>query len=192
MYAFFQRHPELTPELYVPPLKYKWQPLQYGFISLNPEPLSGYHLTLNAFTKLALTNQITQYKEHEIDISDPFKFSFLELEAEAISIAKGSLDQIAKVLPDQIASVPPSLQVDVEEGVIRVMGIPVAVDRLQAQFVAKIIDFKGGWVSGTEIKKYLGLPEDYRIDRNIYKKLPQDVREQIESSKGKGYRWRCS
>ena len=42
----------------------------------------------------------------------------------------------------------------------------------------------GGWVSGPEIMKKLDL---VRIDRTI-KKLPKEVRDQIESDPGKGYR----
>ena len=84
----------------------------------------------------------------------------------------------------------PLLHVDVEDGVIYVKGKPVAVDRLQAQAVAMLVEAKGAWVKGREIRDKLGLPEDDRIERNIFKKLPRQVREQIESEGFTGRRIR--
>jgi biotin operon repressor len=191
IYGFFQRHPDLTPELYVPPIELHVPPIEderqqygpYGYASLSPEPLLDYHLTLNVISKMAVSHRhITKYKEHEIESSYPFKLYFLELEDEAISIAKASLDQMPSMMP--------FLQVN--GYVILVKGEPVVINPVLAQFIAMLLDANGNWVSGTDIKKNLDLPETERIDRTILDKLPREVRDQIESEKGKGYRLRCN
>jgi hypothetical protein len=208
LHAFFRQYRELAPELFVPsvtPVLPRWA---FSFEPPVWEPASGYYWTLNVLGRFAIKHpRITRTEEHVLfDTSNtrdvqviptkqrhfgdddteqpPVTISFLELEADAITVGLRSLDQIAGELPP--------LQVDVENGVIYFRDKPVSNDRLQAEFVAMIVAANGGWVSGNDIRKKLGLSEDDRIDRTVVKKLPREVRDQLETEGGKGYRYRRS
>lgn len=208
--GFFRKHPDSAPELFVPPVKPVLPSWDFRFEPPTWEPPSGYYWTLNAFCTLAAKNpHLTRTKEHPLlqksDIQrqadvqvitttrlqfgdgpaewSAGEISFLELEADAVTFGSRLLDEL-------IADATPPMNVDVGKGVIYVKGVPVDVDRLHARFVAVIVAANGGSVSGTVIRNELDLPEDDRIDRTIWDKLPREVRDQIEPQKGKGYRLR--
>lgn len=199
-YGVLRQQQKLALDLFVPPVRPGWV---FTFERPKSQRASGYYWTLNAFAGLAVKNpQLTGTKEHllldiphsqecaviptnQIAEQPLVTILFLEIEVDAITLGLRLLDQL-------MTGELPSLQVDRKNGVIYVKGKPVAVDPLQAQAVALIVVANGGWVSGTKIRERLKLPEDDRIDRTIFGKLPQKVREQIETQKGKGYRFRRS
>ena len=205
VWGCFNQHPNQAPELFVPRPNPGLPSWVFSFQASSSTPLSGYYWTLNAFCMVAVKNpHLTLTKTHEVldtaniqveqaDVQviptkprsfgdnppelPAVKISFLEFEADAITFGSWVLDQL-------VADEAPALHVDVANGVIYVNGIPVAVDRLHAQIVAEIAAGNGRSVSGTEIMKKLNL---VRIGRTI-KKLPKEVRDQIKSDAGKGYR----
>jgi biotin operon repressor len=209
-YGVLRQHPELSPALFVPPVRPVPPAWVFTFEQPVAESVSGYYWTANALVGWVTKNpQLTRTKEHRLfdvphsaecaaiptkqrrldedDVAEqpPVKVLFLELEADAITLALRLLYQLT-------TGELPSLQVDRKNGVIYLKGTPVRVDPFQAQFVAVIVAANGGWVSGNEIRRQLKLSEGERIDRTIFAKLPQQVREQIETKQGKGYRLRIS
>ncbi len=210
LWGFFNNHLKQAPDLLVPPVKPVLPSWDFRFEPLIWEPPSGYYWTLNAFGTVAAKNpHLTLTKRHEvldtasIQVGQAYvqvipttqrsfedalpkppavKILLLELEADAITFGSRLLDQL-------IADAVPNVSVDVERGVIYLKDIPVEVDRHYAQVVAVIVAANRGWVSGKAICEELELPVDHRIDRTI-KKLPIEVRDQIETKPGKGYRLR--
>lgn len=207
----FRQSPMAAPELFVPSVRPVPSASAYVFGPSPWKPPSGYYWTLNALAKFAIHNpHITRTKEKvvlntadtkgPVDVhviptrrrslrddghqeDQPVTISYLEIETDAVTLGLRSLDQL-------ITNDIPSLHVDVENDVIYVKGIPVAVDRLQAQAVEVLVTANGAWVTAKEIIKKLKLDEDERIDRTIFKKLPRPVQKQIESSGFSGRRIR--
>jgi hypothetical protein len=76
------------------------------------------------------------------------------------------------------------IEVDLERGTVSLRGHSVAVTPHQARIFKRLLDAKGGWVSGNDLKQYRDSSE--RPDR-IIKKLPKEVRSLIDSRRGTGY-----
>jgi hypothetical protein len=199
------RQAPTAPELFVPSVRPVPPASAYSFEPSPWKPPSGYYWTLNALAMFAIQNpHITRTHEQVAHTEGPVELQviptrrrslrddghqedppvtilYLEIEADAVALGLRSLNQL-------ITKDIPSLHVDVENGVIYVKGIPVAVDRLQARAVEVLVAANGAWVTAKEIIEKLNLDEDERIDRTIFKKLPRPVKEQIESSGFSGRR----
>jgi hypothetical protein len=214
----FTVHSVAAPELFVPSVRPVPPASAYSFGPSSWKPPSGHYWTLNALAKLAIQNpQWTHTKERVVlDASETpvdvrviptqfrslnnddlkeepsVKISFLEIEEDAIRLGLRSLDQlIATEEPSSRLSQPPLLYADVEDGGIYVKGKAVVVDHFLAQAVAILIEANGAWVKGREIRKKLGLPKTFRLNRLFRnKKLPSELRELIESESFTGYRIR--
>jgi hypothetical protein len=203
----FTVHSVAAPELFVPSVRPVPSASAYSFGPSSWEPPSGHYWTLNALAKLAIQNpHWTHTKERVVlDASEtpvdvrviPTRFrslndddlkeepsveiSFLEIEEDAITLGLRSLDQL-------ITNEIPLMYV--EDGVIYVKGKAVVVDHLLAHAVAILVEAKGAWVPGKEITDKLGLVEDKHLGRNLFDKLPPEVRNLVESKRGNGFRIR--